>query len=458
VVACAPTFPSGARITPSPIGGLIKISWNAASEPDANQEVNRYRIDVNGAQVANVNAPTTNCVLTGLAANTTYQLRVTAIDTANEASGPLTLSYTTPAAGNAGTTRACVPSTDTDGDRLPNAVETNTRVFRNSADTGTSPTVADTDVDGIKDGDETVGTTAGLNLYGMGTRPLRKNLLFEYDWFNDNNDSTQCASHSHRPTTAAISRLNTAFAAAPVNNPDGTRGITVINDYGQGGLFTGGTLVADANGNIDGGVNDAQFNAIKSANFASNRRGFFHYVLNIHRYATNSNSSGQAELPGNDLIVSLQCFLSTSNVANTIAHEVGHNLLLRHGGNVDLPNYKPNYNSVMNYRFQFAGVDTNCTPAGDGRLDYSTGGRASLNESSLSETAGICLGVDVDWNLNGIIDPGTVAVDLTQDGVRTVLTDFNDWANVQFGGVTQGDGAVPAPTIVTEEPVPVSAR
>ena len=71
-------------------------------------------------------------------------------------------------------------------------------------------------------------------------------------------------------------------------------------------------------------------------------------------YGTNSNSSGQAELPGDDLIVSLQCFGSTSNVANTIMHELGHNLGLHHGGNVDA-NYKPNYNSVMNYRFQFPG-------------------------------------------------------------------------------------------------------
>ena len=450
MAACAPTFPSGAKITPAPTGGLIKITWNAGSSG-----TNRYRIDVNGAQVASVNAPTTNCVLTGLAASTTYALKVTALNSANEGSSPLSLSYTTPAAGNAGTTKACVSSTDTDGDRLPNAVETNTHVFVNSANTGTSPTVADTDSDGIKDGDETVGTTAGLDLYGMGARPLKKNLLFEYDWFDDSND---CGAHTHRPTAAAITRLNAAFAAAPVTNPDGTTGITVINDYGQGGLFTGGNHVADANGNIDGGVNEPQFTAYKTANFASKRRGYFHYVLNIHRYATTSDSSGQAELPGNDLIVSLQCFQSTSNVANTIMHEVGHNLSLHHGGDEDLPNYKPNYNSIMNYRFQFPGVDTNCTPAGDGKLDYSPGGRALLDEFNLSETAGICSGVDVDWNGNGVIDGGTVAVDLTQDGVGSTLHDSNDWAHVNLTGVTEADGALVGPEIVTEQSVPLSAR
>ena len=102
VAACAPTFPSGAKIAPAPTGGLIKITWNAGSSG-----TNRYRIDVNGAQVASVNAPTTNCVLTGLAASTTYALKVTALNSANEGSSPLSLSYTTPAAGNAGTTKAC---------------------------------------------------------------------------------------------------------------------------------------------------------------------------------------------------------------------------------------------------------------------------------------------------------------------------------------------------------------
>ena len=45
-------------------------------------------------------------------------------------------------------------------------------------------------------------------------------------------------------------------------------------------------------------------------------------------------------------------------------------------------------------------------------LDYSRGTRASLNESALNESAGICGGVDVDWNQNTLIDAGTVAADI----------------------------------------------
>ena len=77
------------------------------------------------------------------------------------------------------------------------------------------------------------------------------------------------------------------------------------------------------------------------------------------------------------MIVSLQCSNSTPNVSNTIVHELGHNLLLRHGG-FENCNYKPNYNSVMNYQYQFPGVDTNCTPPGNGVLDYSIGDRITL--------------------------------------------------------------------------------
>ena len=43
---------------------------------------------------------------------------------------------------------------DTDGDGLPNAVETDTRVFVNEEDTGTDPNDPDTDDDGFDDGDE----------------------------------------------------------------------------------------------------------------------------------------------------------------------------------------------------------------------------------------------------------------------------------------------------------------
>jgi subtilisin-like proprotein convertase family protein len=362
-------------------------------------------------------------------------------------------------------------TTDTDGDRLTNCVETNTGVYLGPMSTGTNPNNPDTDGDAIRDGDEVLGTLAGLNLPAMGASPLKKNILLEYDWFNDNNDPQICLSHSHRPTQAMIDRTSAAFASAPVLNPDGTTGITLIHDYGQGGAFTGGNLVADADGVITGGVNDANFQGIKGANFATNRRGYFHYTLLPHRYNTTSDSSGQAELPGNDLIVSLYCFSGTNNTSNTIMHELGHNLLLRHGGNTNC-NWMPNYNSVMNYRYQFPGIDSNasCDAIGNSGetnvLSYSIGARLSLNENALNEFAGVCGAPPIDWNGTFAIE-NPVAYDLNRQGTSptspvdpdelflcgfelSTLNDFNDWANFVFTGLNDVDFAPPTKTEVID--------
>jgi len=252
------------------------------------------------------------------------------------------------------------------------------------------------------------------------------------------------------------------------------RGIKAIHDYGQGGAVTGGNVIADANGVIDGGVNDAEFQARKSPNFAANRNGYFHNVLNPHRYNTTSGSSGQAELPGDDLIVSLQCFLSDQNVANTIVHELGHNLLLRHGGNEN-DNYKPNYNSVMNYRYQFPGVDgSGCNVNGDGILDYSTGSRLTLNENSLNELNGVCgPGSPVNWN-GGELST-SVAFNTRNYGSNNCggtcgaldgsVGDFNDWGNLVYTGLTDADGALVVKEVVScmdvaaqPPPIPPVAR
>lgn len=318
--------------------------------------------------------------------------------------------------------------TDTDGDRLPDSVETNTGVFVSATNTGTNPNVADTDGDGLNDGDEVLGTTGGLNLPALGTSPVKKNILLEYDWFAE---SLECGAHNHRPTPAAIAMVQAAFANAPVTNPDGTTGIQLIQDYGQGGAFTGGNLVADADGVLVGAVFDTEFQNYKTANFASARFGYFHYVLLPHRYDTNSGSSGYAEIVGDDLIVSLYCANQDQNVANTIMHELGHNLGLQHGGN-DSTNYKPNYNSVMNYNYQFPGVDTNCTPPGDGLLDFSRNRRNTLDETALRESIGICDDVPWDWNSNGSIDAGTIHADINLDAFESTLTDYDDWGNLVY--------------------------
>jgi hypothetical protein len=310
-------------------------------------------------------------------------------------------------------------SVDTDGDRLTDADE----LVR-----GTNPNNPDTDGDGLPDGDEALGTTAGLNLPALGASPRHKDILMEYDWFDD---SVCGSAHSHRPSVGAIQRATSAFAAAPVTNPDGVNGIHLINDYGQGGAFTGGNRIADADGIVDSF--GPEYAAYKSANFAANRSAYFHYVVMAHQYGDAGNfSSGLAMFAANDMIVSLACSVFDDYVGNTIMHELGHNLNLHHGGATDTNN-KPNYSSVMNYLYQFPGVDTTCDGQGDGLLDYSRGTRATLNENSLDERVGMCGAVVKDWNLNGVIDTARVQADINFDSVfDTALTDFDDWSNLLY--------------------------
>lgn len=361
----------------------------------------------------------------------------------------------------AGCTLSSLP--DTDGDRLPDCVETNTGIYVHTTDTGTDPSVADSDEDGIPDGDEVLGTTGGLDLPAMGLNPLKKNVLIEYDWFSDSEGG---GAHDHRPSAASVALVAAAFAGAPVANPDGTTGITAIQDYGQGGVFTGGSEVPDVDGCVVGGVGGGEYSGNVATHFASNRVGYFHYSLMIHQYdadgadscAGASGSSGQAFYNDHRLIVASNWWHNGSSsgdrwVANTIVHELGHNLNLSHGGSRSAPqsalNYKPNYPSVMNYRYQFAGVDTDCDVLADGVLDYSRGTRIPLDESALDETQGVCGGTAVDWNADGDATDVGLSLDAqawdqgagsgeANGSVSDVLEDFDDWANIRLASSVAG--------------------
>jgi len=147
---------------------------------------------------------------------------------------------------------------------------------------------------------------------------------------------------------------------------------------------------------------------------------------------------GYSKINGDDFIVSLGSFINDKEapltdpapggsplghfiIGGTFMHELGHNLGLRHGGGVSAtndpntcyppdcedentvpaePNFKPNYLSVMNYRYQLGGVENASVPGGflpvDTRLDYSTqvlptvpisdGMSGVLDEASLDES------------------------------------------------------------------------
>ena len=332
-------------------------------------------------------------------------------------------------------------TSDRDADRLPDCVETGTMKYVSPQDTGTSPDSADTDGDGLRDGDEVLGTTAGLDLPALGVSPLRRDVLLEYDWFVHDGE---CGPVDHRPSAGAIARVSEMFAAAPVVNADGSTGINVVHDYGQGGAATGGNLVTDFPAVLPGSL-DARYYEIKNRHFDPKRLGYFHYVLMAHRYNGGSNSSGYAEIVGDDMIVTLHCAKSDANVGNTIAHELGHNLGLDHGG-FEPCNDKPNYNSIMNYRYQFAGVDAGCVAAGaNATPGFSRGDRLALDEATLDEPQGVCGTLPIDWNRDGTMQ-SALSHDLNPaqngscGGTLTKLQDFDDWKHLTYAGVMDAHG------------------
>src|SRR5262249_44808424 len=138
------------------------------------------------------------------------------------------------------------------------------------------------------------------------------------------------------------------------------------------------------------------FDTVKAdpANFGPNdpRRFAFHYCLWTHRISRTEGISGIADIHGNDLEVGLgnrgfdgrdtdgdglpdYKVGDVQEQATTFMHELGHNLGLNHGGApADGVNFKPNYLSVMNYRY-LDGIPPTDPDGAAGplraRLDYS---------------------------------------------------------------------------------------
>jgi hypothetical protein len=340
---------------------------------------------------------------------------------------------------------------DTDADGIPDWAETNDGVFRGAFATGTDPFNPDTDGDGLSDGDEVFGTLEGLDLPGLGADPLRKDIFIECDWFAGQFEGF---ARDFRPRALAVQRLAQAFADAPVPNPyDAPDGINIHLDFGQGGVFTGGNQLPGAPVFI---LFPQDFRVYKQAHFDPRRLGYFHYAVFANRYNSATNrSSGVAEIVGDDFMVTMVDYLSSYNQSQTIMHELGHNLGLRHGG-FENRNWKPNYNSVMNYRHQFTGVDTDGNTFGNGALDFSRGANNTIDENAILEPLGI-LGLPVDFNADGLIQQSPYARNLNcesgsspcgvgdgcADSSCTLLLDHDDWGSIVWSRLDNAESTGP---------------
>ena len=244
--------------------------------------------------------------------------------------------------------------------------------------------------------------TGDLDLKAKGVKPDHKDLLLEIDSMVDQD-----------PGAGPIADVVAAFAAAPnalVQNPDGLDGIKLIAEHDHKDV---------ANAAWDSSEADAWtgFDAVKAAKFGTqteiesgNKAAILRAKARVYRYCIigqqirGNGTSGMAELPGNDCMVTLGrkradgthlWERTRGQWAGTIMHEFGHTLGLRHGGGDDT-NQKPNYHSIMSYTWQMPtkadlfGADPNKAKfSASRRLDYSRRKFHTLKEDELIEPAGV---------------------------------------------------------------------
>ncbi|NOJ97271.1 hypothetical protein D7W82_05000 [Corallococcus sp. CA049B] len=333
---------------------------------------------------------------------------------------------------------------DTDGDGVCDKVE---------AQYGTNPQSTDTDGDRLSDYAELFGS-GGVNLPALGANARRKDIFIEADYYAN-----------RKPTQGALNRIITAFANAPVSNPDGSTGINLHI------LLDQQIATADADPDLNPVWTD--FDIIKAKYFAAARAPFFHYMLFANTYSGGTSSGISRGIPAHDFIVTLGGWSTPGGTeaqqAGTLMHELGHNIGLRHGG-TDNANYKPNYLSIMNYEYQVYGF----TIGGAANVfDYSRVRVASFSEAAINEVAAFTpvaptteadlakigglrfvnvqvagnASANLDMNANGSIQTASYARDLNRDGSSATVfpASQNDWAVMVFdGGGSIGDSALGA--------------
>jgi len=360
----------------------------------------------------------------------------------------------------------------------------------------------DSDGDGLSNSWETEGLTVTvdgadlfLDLPAMGADPYRKDIFVEVDYMVSPSIFWNLPGISHKPKTQAITRVVEAFANSPVPNPDGSTGINLHVDYGPDSVMnpvTGETwgnqsqataLIQDnelGSQNPDGSYNWNEFDAIKATHLSPARVPVFHYVLFAHNLGGFGSTSGISRgIGASDFIVSLGSWPGNVGTVNqqagTFMHELGHNLGLRHGGEAHMPNYEPNFLSVMNYAFQMRGLMINSQ---SGHFDYSRFALPDLDENHLTETVGLTatvanggppvadygtrywcgVGNDrivtnvvaIDWNCDSDATDIDIQANVNEgpawnhDASHDLLKTYNDWENLVFtGGAIGYLGAAP---------------
>ena len=364
----------------------------------------------------------------------------------------------------------------------------------------------DSDGDGLSDAAESQGYIdvnangvfdPGIDVALPGADPNKPDLYLHYDY-------VAAADHDHNPPAEAIHWIVDSFAAHNIAlhidplhvaiDESGAKVVTLQNPPNPS--CTGPSAVSTAQ--------------LRKKYLSDPLKLAYHYMVFGHWSTCNSavdcnncpvdpecgggnppvfGSVGSAEIFGSDAVVSFGVFVDAAvpipleSTAGVAMHELGHNLGLFHGGG-NCDNFKPNYLSVMSYGFYLTGIpvgamagdtvpkscssdqdcpaNAHCSAAGNGafpracvRIDYSGQKLPDLNETNLTERAGLNAspistdisvftvdgitpiyiptnGSPVDWNQDGNAAESGVQQDVNGDGATTLLTGFNDWANLKF--------------------------
>jgi hypothetical protein len=336
----------------------------------------------------------------------------------------------------------------------------------------------DLDGDGIPDGVERFGIrddTGALttDMAALGADPCRPTVAIEIDYLD-------APDHDHQPDPAAIQEAVDAFNAAPIaavascpyaGFPTQPSGANLIVDVDDAINVT--TAQDESNWDI------AKLDAQRASDFDPDREPYFFYNIWAHTH-DGTSSSGVCCSTKKGFMVTLGFWAGQNGTvrdgSGTLIHELGHDLGLGHGGG-DGVNFKPNYLSVMNYRYQTIGIpDWDAWAAlafasdqivNVSTIDYSRAALSDLDETALDENVGIGdgnvaaywvdparalragdgrLALDWNWSNNGLAPfQNPVIVDLNGD--RVCVTSGDDGTLdtaptgddvVQAGAVTTG--------------------
>lgn len=317
----------------------------------------------------------------------------------------------------------------------------------------------DTDGDGLLDSWERYGYDydgdgkIDVNLPRLGANYLKKDIYVGYAWM----DASASEAKSHQPSSTVLNYVKTAFANAPVANPNGTTGINLH-------FVSKGSVAHDDN------LSPAwdEFDTLMNPKFTAAERRIYHRLLCAHMYDGGTSSGLSRNIPASDFIETLGGWPTnpgtTMQRAGTIMHELGHNLGLRHGG-VDHENYKPNHLSIMSYLNQMLWLKKDGAP----KLDYERFDLYNLNETALNEKSGLNrVGGDtpiatygvrwlvngvtktkstssnayVNWNGTGNSSETGVQADINGSGnLSTLAAHYIEWKHIVYDGGDIGAGA-----------------